>query len=299
MKDMNFPTIDPKTPYMLSKEEENLLNTIEASFLHSEQLQRHVKFLFSHGAMYMRINGNLLYHGCIPMTDKGEFENCTINGATYKGRRLLDYIDQQVRNAYFNPSESDEIGRSGDIMWYLWLGNKSPLFGKNKMATFERLFIEDKSTHGERSDPYYLLINRREICEKILKEFNLEVTSSHILNGHVPVKIKDGESPIKGDGLLYIIDGGMSKAYQKTTGIAGYTFISSSSYMALTEHFPYLPVSENETQKFTSPKINIVEMFEKRIAVRDTDIGQTLQEDVEELKNLVKAYRKGTIKEIN
>ena len=299
MKDMNFPTVDPENPYILSKEEENLMNTIEASFLHSEQLQRHVKFLFSHGAMYMCVNGNLLYHGCIPMTDEGEFENCTINGSTYKGKKLLGYIDQQVRNAYFNPSESEETGRSGDIMWYLWLGNKSPLFGKNKMATFERLFVDDKGTHEEKSDPYYRLINEREICEKILREFDLDITSSHILNGHVPVKIKDGESPIKGDGILYIIDGGMSKAYQKTTGIAGYTFISSSRYMALTEHFPYLPAYENKEEKYIAPKINIVETFGKRIYVRDTDIGQTLQEEVKELKNLVNAYKKGTIKEIN
>lgn len=299
MKDMNFPTIDPKNPYELSKAEKNLLNTIEASFLHSEQLQRHMKFLFSHGAMYMCVNGNLLYHGCIPMTSEGEFENCTINGATCKGKKLLDYIDQQVRKAYFNPLESEETGRSGDIMWYLWLGSKSPLFGKDKMATFERFFIDEKSTHKEKPDPYYKLINKREICEKILREFGLDVTSSHILNGHVPVKIKDGESPIKGEGLLYIIDGGMSKAYQKTTGIAGYTFISSSRYMALTEHFPYLPARENGVEKYKAPKIKIVETFEKRINVRDTDIGQTLQEEVKELQNLVNAYKKGTIKEVN
>src|SRR5665648_47752 len=298
MEDMNFPTMDPKNPYELSKAEENLLNTIEASFLHSEPLQRQIKFLFSHGAMYMRINGNLLYHGCIPMTNEGEFENCMINGATCKGKKLLDYIDQQVRNAYFNPSESEETGRSGDIMWYLWLGSKSPLFGKDKMATFERFFIEEKITHKEKSDPYYELNNKREICEKILREFDLDVTSAHILNGHVPVKIKDGESPIKGEGLLYIIDGGMSKAYQKTTGTAGYTFISSSRYMALTEHFPYSPAYESRTEKYKAPKIKIVETFEKRRYVRDTDIGQTLQEEVKELQNLVNAYKIGALKEI-
>ena len=299
LKDMNFPTIDPKKPYELSKAEVNLLNTIEASFLHSETLQRQIKFLFSHGAMYMRINGNLLYHGCIPMTNEGEFENCTINGTTCKGKKLLDYIDLQVRNAYFNPSESEETGQSGDIMWYLWLGNKSPLFGKDKMATFERIFIEDEITHKEKPNPYYELNNKREICEKILREFNLNIKSSHIINGHVPVKIKDGESPIKGEGLLYIIDGGMSKAYQKTTGIAGYTFISSSRYMALTEHFPYFPAIENRQEEYIAPKIRIVETFENRITVRDTDIGQNLQEEVEELQNLVKAYKKGAIKEIN
>ena len=299
MKDMNFPTIDHKNPYELSKAEKNLMNTIEASFLRSEPLQRQIKFLFSHGAMYMCVNGNLLYHGCIPMTSEGEFENGTINGTTCKGKKLLDYIDQQVRKAYFNPSESEETGRSGDIMWYLWLGNKSPLFGKDKMATFERFFIEEKSTHKEKSDPYYKLINKREICEKILREFDLDATRSHILNGHVPVKIKDGESPIKGEGLLYIIDGGMSKAYQNKTGIAGYTFISSSRYLALTEHFPYLPASENGAEKYIAPKIKIVETFEKRINVRDTDIGQTLQEEVEELQNLVNAYKIGAIKEIN
>ncbi len=299
MKDMNFPTIDPKNPYKLSKEENDLLNTLEASFLHSEPLQRQIKFLFSRGAMYMCINGNLLYHGCIPMTDEGEFENCTINGTTSKGKKLLDYIDEQVRKAYFNPSESEETGRSGDIMWYLWLGSKSPLFGKDRMATFERFFIDDKSTHNEKPDPYYKLVNKREICEKILKEFDLDVTSSHILNGHVPVKIKDGESPIKAGGLLYIIDGGMSKAYQKTTGIAGYTFISSSRYMALTEHFPYFPAHENGDEKYIAPKIKIVETFENRVNVKDTDIGLSLQEEVRELQKLVDAYKKGVIKEIN
>lgn len=299
LKDKKFPTIDPANPYELTKEEKNLLTTMEASFLHSETLQRHVKFLFSHGAMYMCINGNLLYHGCIPMTAEGEFENSTINGATYKGKKLLDYIDKQVRNAYFNPSESEETGRSGDIMWYLWLGSKSPLFGKDKMATFERIFVNEKITHKEKSDPYYKLVNNRIICEKILEEFDLDPSTSHILNGHVPVKIKDGESPIKGEGLLYIIDGGMSKAYQKTTGIAGYTFISSSKFMALTEHFPYSPVDDNSIQKYRSPKINIVKEFDVRVNVRDTDIGHDLKKEVEALKYLVNAYKKGIIKERN
>lgn len=297
LKDTKFPTIDPANPYELTEAEKNLLVTMEASFLHSEPLQRHVKFLFSHGAMYMCINGNLLYHGCIPMTADGEFESCTINGATFKGKKLLDYIDKQVRNAYFNPSESEEIGRSGDIMWYLWLGSKSPLFGKDKMATFERIFVSEKSTHREKSDPYYKLVNNRSVCEKILREFHLDPSSSHILNGHVPVKIKDGESPIKGDGLLFIIDGGMSKAYQNKTGIAGYTFISSSKFMALTEHFPYSPVDKNGVQKYKAPNINIVKAFEQRMTVRDTDIGQELIREVEELKQLVNAYKKGIIKE--
>jgi len=299
MQDNNFPTIDPQNPYELTKKEKDLLNTIEASFLHSDSLQRHVRFLFSHGAMYMKINGNLLYHGCVPMRGTGDFESCTINGATHQGKRLLDYLDQQVRKAYFNPSESDETGRSGDIMWYLWLGSKSPLFGKDKMATFERIFVKDKITHKEKQDPYYRLINGRETCEKILEEFGLDPASSRILNGHVPVKIKDGESPIKGDGLLYIIDGGMSKAYQKTTGIAGYTFISSSKFMALTEHFPYSPMDEKISYKFKAPTIKTVETFEERICVRDTDIGQELKNEIVELKKLVDAYKKGIIKESN
>lgn len=298
LRDANFPTIDPENPYELTDDERHMLNALEASFLQSEKLQTHIKFIYSHGALYKTVNGNLLYHGCIPMDAEGNFENCTVNGVTVSGKAYMDYLDDQVRKAYFNPDESEETGRSGDLMWYLWLGSKSPLFGKDQMTTFERCFIADKKTHKEYTVPYYKLINRKDICEKILSEFGLDPKSSHILNGHVPVKIKDGESPVKGEGKLFIIDGGMSKAYQKQTGIAGYTFIFNSRYMALAEHKPYSPLQKDGTQVFASPVIRTVKTLEKRMLVRDTDLGKELEREVEELKELVKAYRTGELKEL-
>lgn len=298
LRDTNFPTIDPADPYKLTEEEEAMLDALEASFHQSEKLQAHIKFLYSHGALYKVINGNLMYHGCIPMDEDGNFIKCTVNGVAASGKEYMDYLDDQVRKAYFNPDESEEIGRSGDLMWYLWLGSKSPLFGKDQMTTFERCFVADKKTHKEHTVPYYKLRDRRDVCEKILEEFGLDPKTSHILNGHVPVKIKDGESPVKGEGKLIVIDGGMSKAYQKQTGIAGYTFIFNSRYMALSEHKPYSPLQPDGTQVFTTPAIRTVKTLEKRMLVKDTDQGKELMREVEELKALVKAYRTGELKEM-
>ena len=213
-----------------------------------------------------------MYHGCIPMDEDGNFENCTVNGITASGKAYMDYLDTQLRNAYFNPDESEETGRSGDLMWYLWLGSKSPLFGKDQMTTFERCFVADKRTHKEYTVSYYKLINRKDICEKILTEFGLDPKTSIILNGHVPVKIKDGESPVKGGGKLIVIDGGMSKAYQKQTGIAGYTFIFNSRYMALAEHKPYSPLKKDGTQEFHTPAIRTVRTLQKKMCIRDRKI---------------------------
>ena len=297
LRDSYFPTIDPADPYKLSPEEEAMLDAIEAGFTQNEKLQKHIRYMFTHGALYTICNGNLMYHGCIPMTEDGEFEQCTVNGFTASGKEYMDYLDDQVRKAYYNPDESEETGRSGDLMWYLWLGAKSPLFGKDQMTTFERCFIADKKTHKEHTVPYYKLINSREICEKILVEFGLDPKTSIILNGHVPVKIKDGESPVKGGGKLFIIDGGMSKAYQKQTGIAGYTFIINSRFMALAEHKPYSPLQPDGTQVFHSPVITIVNNMPKRMLVGDTDLGQELKRERQELSELVAAYRKGTMKE--
>ncbi|MGN0734724.1 MAG: fructose-1,6-bisphosphatase [Anaerovoracaceae bacterium] len=297
LRDTNFPTLDPADPYRLSPEEEEMLNSLEASFLNSEKLQRHIKFLFSHGALYTKVNGNLLYHGCIPMTEDGEFEWVELNDVRLRGKALMDYLDDQVRKAYFAPRKSGETGRSGDIMWYLWLGGDSPLFGKEKMTTFERLFIADKSTHKEPTRPYYKLIKERAACEKILREFGLDPRTAKILNGHVPVKIKDGESPIKGGGLLYVIDGGISKAYQKQTGIAGYTFIFNSRFMALAEHKPYSPLQPDGTQEFHSPVMKTVETMPERLLIVDTDQGAVLVEKVRDLEDLIEAFKEGLIKE--
>ena len=297
LRDRNFPTLDPEHPYELTAEELEVMNSLEASILNSEKLQRHIRFLYSHGALYKKVNGNLLYHGCIPMTEEGEFEAVEINGARFAGKALMDHLDSEVRKAYFSPSESGESGRMGDLMWYLWLGGNSPLFGKEKMTTFERLFIADKASHKEPTRPYYRLIKERGPCEKILREFGLDPTRSKILNGHVPVKIKDGESPIKGGGLLYVIDGGISKAYQKQTGIAGYTFIFNSRFMALAEHKPYEPLQPDGTQVFHSPEVKTVEVLPERMLVIDTDQGIELTEQVDNMKQLVQAYRKGILKE--
>jgi fructose-1,6-bisphosphatase-3 len=291
MRDAHLPTVDPASPYTLTTGERDLMNTLEASFRKSEKLQEHIRFLFSHGAMYTIANGNLLYHGCIPMTAAGDFEQCVFEGKALSGRAYMDYLDARVRRSFFTRDDG------GDIMWYLWNGNKSPLFGKARMTTFERLFVEDKATHKENSSPYYKLVNDRVVCEKILREFGLSPETSHILNGHVPVKIKDGENPIKGDGLLFIIDGGISKAYQKQTGIAGYTFIFNSRFMALSEHKPYSPLKEDGTQEFEAPVIRTVEHLKNRMTVKDTDIGSALEQNVRELEALVEAFREGSIKE--
>ena len=298
LRDTNFPTLNPENPYELTAEEKEMLKALEASFLNSEKLQRHIKFLYSHGALYTKINGNLLYHGCIPTDENGEFEEVELNGVKLAGKALMDYLDDEVRKAYFAPNKSGEIGRSGDIMWYLWLGSSSPLFGKEKMTTFERLFIADKTSHKEYTKPYYTYIKEKAYCEKIIREFGLDPRTAKILNGHVPVKIKDGESPIKGGGLLYVIDGGISKAYQKQTGIAGYTFIFNSRFMALAEHKPYSPLMPDGTQIFHSPVMKTVETMPERLLIIDTDQGKDFVERIGDLNDLVEAFKTGRIKEI-
>lgn len=297
MRDTNLPTLDPNDPYKLTEEEEEVMHSLVASFLNSEKLQTHIKFLFSHGALYTKINGNLLYHGCIPMTEDGEFQEVELNGRCLKGKALMDFLDDQVRKAYYSNKSEEERDFDADLMWYLWLGGDSPLFGKAKMTTFERLFIADKATHKEFTRPYYKLIKERAACEKILLEFGLDPSRSKILNGHVPVKIKDGESPIKGGGLLYVIDGGISKAYQKQTGIAGYTFIFNSRFMAFAEHKPYQPIGDDGNQVFNSPIMKIVETMPERLLILDTDQGAVLSEKVDDLKDLIQAFKSGEIKE--
>ena len=291
MRDINLPTVDPKDPLALTKEEEELMRTLQMSFKHSTNLQRHVRFLYSHGGMYKRCNSNLLYHGCIPMKENGEFDELKIHGIIYSGKRLLDYIEDVVNMAYFLPEDDPMKEWCMDFVWYLWCGPKSPVFGKDKMATFETYFVAEKSTHKEHMNPYYKLSQKEEICDKILKEFGLPTEGSHIINGHVPVKSKDGESPVKGNGKLYVIDGGLSKAYQPKTGIAGYTLIFNSHYLALAEHKPFDPNQES------TPKVEIVERMRKRVMVADTDIGKRLQTQIEDLYELVAAYRAGVLKE--
>ena len=291
MMDMEFPTIDPSDPLKLSEEEEELLHTLTLSFCHSALLHKHIKFLYSNGSMYKCCNSNLLYHGCIPMKEDGSFDEMAVNGKAYKGRALMDFIDKQVKKAYFLPDQDPEKEASRDFMWYLWSGAKSPVFGKDKMTIFEHYFVEDKEASRERMNPYYKLSVQEKYCDMILEEFGLTTTGSHIINGHVPVKIKDGETPIKAGGKLFIIDGGLSKAYQGKTGIAGYTLIFNSWHLALAEHKPFDPKKES------TPKVSIVEKMRKRIMVADTDDGKELARRIEDLKELVAAYRKGALKE--
>mgnify|MGYP002791744589 FL=1 len=291
MMDMEFPTIDPSDPLKLSEEEEELLHTLTLSFCHSALLHKHIKFLYSNGSMYKCCNSNLLYHGCIPMKEDGSFDEMAVNGKAYKGRALMDFIDKQVKKAYFLPDQDPEKEASRDFMWYLWSGAKSPVFGKDKMTIFEHYFVEDKEASRERMNPYYKLSVQEKYCDMILEEFGLTTTGSHIINGHVPVKIKDGETPIKAGGKLFIIDGGLSKAYQGKTGIVGYTLIFNSRHLALAEHKPFDPKKES------TPKVSIVEKMRKRIMVADTDGGKELARRIEDLKELVAAYRKGALKE--
>ncbi len=297
MNDTLFPTIDPDDPYRLNDDEEMVMRGLSEAFRLNEKLQRHIRFIMTHGGLYKIINGNLLYHGCIPMNEDGSFKECTLDGKTYKGKAYMDALERKVRDAFFKEETPKRRGKAGDIMWYLWLGADSPLFGKDQMTTLERCFVDDKKTHKEHTVPYYRLIKEQETCENILKEFGLDPEESVILNGHVPVKIKDGESPVKGGGKLFVIDGGMSKAYQKTTGIAGYTFIYNSRYMALAEHKPYTPMKPDGTQTFHAPVITIVKNMKKRMLISDTDVGEELKRERDELKELVDAYRSGSMKE--
>lgn len=291
MLDTMFPTIDPKHPLRLTKEEDELLHTLIMSFRHSGLLHKHIRFLYTNGALYQCHNGNLLYHGCIPMRPDGSFEGMICNGEELTGRALMDYIGEQIHKAYFLSEDDPEKNGARDFMWYLWCGAKSPVFGKDKMTTFEHYFVADKATHRERLNPYYKLSQQEDVCDRILQEFGLCGEGSHIINGHVPVKIKDGEMPVKANGKLFVIDGGLSKAYQKYTGIAGYTLIYNSHHLALAEHKPFNPEQEN------TPRVAIVEKMKNRIMVSDTDKGKELMAQIEDLKELSAAYRRGDIKE--
>ncbi|MDA0058739.1 fructose-1,6-bisphosphatase [Brachyspira hyodysenteriae] len=230
--------------------------------------------MYAKGGIYKVFNGNLLYHGCIPTKAEGEFDEVYIDGKYLSGRKYLNQVEDKVRKAFYCEIGSEEQLNALDYCWYLWCGPKSPLFGKNKMTTFERYFIDDKEIHKESYNPYYYHIDNKEYCQNILREFELDTNKSHIINGHVPVKTHKGESPIKGGGLLLVIDGGLSKAYHKSTGIGGYTLISNSNMMAIAEHRPFTEVVESGFK--LSPKSIIVERFIKRVTVGETDIGKQL-----------------------
>lgn len=293
--DTNFPTIDPDDPSRLTPAEEELMVVIDASFRHSEPLHRHVSFLYSHGGPYTRVNGNLLFHGCVPLTADGRFDGITVDGTYYAGRALLDYAGDQMVKAYYSPADSDDRRNAVDFAWYLWCGPLSPMFGKSKMSTFENYFVDDKELRREVYNPYYRLSQRADICDMILREFGLEADRGHIVNGHVPVKIKLGETPVKADGKLYVIDGGIAKAYHSRTGIAGYTLIFNSHHLALAEHTSFSQIQD--VMGSYTPKITVTESMPHRILTSETDAGVELRETMVDLQRLAEAYRAGTIKE--
>jgi len=297
LKDTVFPTVDPENPYKLTLEEEEVMEKLKDAFTHSEKLQSHAKFLNKQGSMYKVFNKNLLYHACIPMTSTGDFKTLTIEGKTYKGKALLDFFDQAVNQAYYS-KDVDEKEEALDLMWYLWCGETSPLFGKKKMATFERYFIEDKSVHKEEKNAYYNLRHEAETCNKILNAFGLMEDHCHIVNGHVPVKVKKGESPIKGGGKLIAIDGGFSKAYQGVTGIAGYTLIYNSQGMVLVSHEAFNSKKDAiEKDLDMLPTTEFVQVDRPQMFVADTDIGKKIQSEIDVLKVLLEMYYNKRIKQ--
>lgn len=296
MNDTDFPTIDPKNPYALTPDEEQVMERIRQAFLKCEKLQKHVRFLYSNGGLYKVYNSNLLYHGCMPMDAEGNFLSVDVDGKDYQGKQLYDILDNYARKGYYAKNDPAEMRKAQDYIWYIWAGPNSPVFGKDKMTTFERYFIEDKETHKETKNAYYSLLDHEDILNKILDEFELDTRKSHIVNGHVPVELKKGESPIKCDGKLLIIDGGFSKAYQGKTGIAGYTLVANSHGMNLVEHRPFVSAEDairNETD-MVSDNI-LIETAKRRILVADTDIGRELKESIGHLEKLLNAYRDGIL----
>lgn len=289
--DQNFPTVYHNDPLLLTPGENELMKVLANSFMHSERLNSHIRFLYSHGSMYKTINGNLLFHGCIPLDEKGQLQSIDITGEHYSGKAMLDKLDETANKAYFmQPCEEKDC--AADYMWYLWCGANSPLYGKDKMAFFERYFLDNKELHQENYNAYYKFSEQAEVCGKILEMFGLDPRHSHIINGHVPVKIKNGESPVKANGRLFLIDGGISKAYQKATGIAGYTLIYDSHSLNLAEHKSFIAGESEHT-----PDIHLVEKLHRRANISDIDKGDELLSQINDLRDLLNAYYSGDIKE--
>ncbi|MGL4627906.1 fructose-1,6-bisphosphatase [Cetobacterium sp.] len=286
--------INSENPYLLTEDEKKVIGGLVRSFRNSEKLQEHIKFLLEKGNVYLKRNSNLLFHGCMPLDEKGGFREVNIFGKKYSGKRLFERCDQLCREGYY-----DENVQGKDFIWYLWCGKDSPLFGKDKMRTFERYFFSEKESHKEIYDFYYEFFDKKDVAERILKEFGINDEYSHIINGHVPVKVRKGETPIKGEGKVILIDGGFSEAYQSTTGIAGYTLIFNSHGKRLVCHKPFENIGESiqkclDIQSTTE----ILDSRYERLKVRDTDVGKDLESQVKELKKLLYCYKKGIIKSL-
>ena len=292
-----FPTIDPENPYELSAKEEEVVKKLVKSFKNSEKLQRHIQFLYSKGNIYKIYNNNLLIHGCVPMDKNGEFVTTNVNGVELKGKNYLDYVEKIAREGYFETEGSEKRENGKDFLWYLWCGKNSPIFCKDKMKTFERYYLEEKETWEEIKNPFYNFENDENVSVKVLREFEIDPKKGHIICGHIPVKFKAGESPIKASGKLFIIDGGLSKAYQKTTGIAGYTLRYSSYGLTLVAHEPFTSRENaiiNETDLHSEKQL--VEKVERK-RIKDTDKGKELMAQIADLEKLLEAYKSGAISE--
>ena len=294
--DCDFPTVDPAAPTTLTAEEAHVIAGLVRSFAESERLQRHVQFLYAHGAFYKICNGNLLYHGAVPMTEDGAFAAIRFEGVARSGKQLFDYCDRRARQGYSAPPGSPARLAGQDFLWYLWCGAKSPLFGRSAMTTFERLYIADPAAHREIKDPYYRHIAALDTAERILREFGLAGAGCHIVNGHVPVRAIEGESPIKGGGRLIIIDGGFCRAYHQRTGIAGYTLVYNSRGLILRTHQPFESAEKaiHEDEDIAS-KSEYIYTAPQRILVRDTDEGGRKQALIRDLCALVEAYQTGVL----
>ncbi|RKD73156.1 fructose-1,6-bisphosphatase-3 [Sinobaca qinghaiensis] len=280
-----FATINPERPEELLEEEQQVIDKLLFSIQHSEKLTRHMDFLMKKGGLYLKYNGNLLIHGCIPLDEDGSMKEMEIEGITYAGRELLDVFERYVRNAFAHPEDTDDFAT--DMIWYLWTGENSSLFGKREMTTFERYFIKEKETHKERKNPYYYLREDEEMCRRMLAEFELNPDQGRIINGHTPVKEIDGEDPIKANGKMIVIDGGFSKAYQSTTGIAGYTLLYNSYGMQLVAHQLFNSkedVLTKETDVFSVKRLVDEELERKK--VRETNIGEKLLQEINSLNSL-------------
>ncbi|MEY8333898.1 fructose-1,6-bisphosphatase [Lachnospiraceae bacterium 47-T17] len=297
LRDTCFPTFDPEHPYELSVEEQEVMDRLATAFINCERLQKHVRFLFTKGSLYKVFNGNLLYHGCVPLNEDGSFKKVRLFGHEYAGKQLYDVLEHYARLGYYS-IDPQEKRKGQDILWFIWENKNSPVFGKEKMTTFERYFIEDKKTHVEQKNPYYHLLEKEEIVNEILQEFGLEGEDAHIINGHVPVEALAGESPMKCGGKLLIIDGGFSRAYRSKTGIAGYTLIYDSYGLILAAHEPFESVDSAVVNGTDIHSHNaIVQSVQRRMTVADTDRGVQIKEDIESLEALLRAYRSGLIVE--
>ena len=295
--DMVFPTVDTAEPYRLTPEEEQVMESLAAAFVGCEKLQRHMAFLLDAGSLYTIYNGNLLFHACVPLNPDGSLKEVDVYGTIYKGRALFDVFDQYVRDA-FTSSDPETRRRGMDLIWYMWLGAGSPLFAKSKMATFEIYLIADKAARKEVKNPFYSLFDDQAVFDAIFENFGLDPETAHIVCGHVPVKVKDGEDPVKCNGKVFTIDGGFSSAYQGTTGIAGFTLIYSSQGYFLDAHKPLPSVDEAIDQQldiFSSRRE--VEVAATPILVADTDAGEWIKEQVGALEQLIAAYETGLLSE--